>query len=50
MAFVHDLEEATAAIESVLGDWKLHSKQARACAIEVFDASKNIRKILGLSS
>jgi hypothetical protein len=31
-----------------LRDWPRLSKQARACAVEVFDSAKNLRKILGL--
>jgi hypothetical protein len=31
-----------------LDDWKKLSRQARECAVEVFDSAKNLRKILGL--
>jgi len=46
--FVHDLETAQAAAFDVIGNWPRLSRQARACAIEVFDSAKNLRKILGL--
>ena len=46
--FVHDLESARSAVTEVLADWGRFSRQARACAIEVFDSAKNLRKILSL--
>ena len=46
--FVHDLETAQAAASDVIGNWPRLSRQARACAIEVFDSVKNLRKILEL--
>ena len=46
--FIRDLEEATAAAREILGNWKTHSRQARECAVEVFDSAMNLRKILGL--
>ena len=45
--FVHDADEASAAVEEVLRDWPRLSKDARHCAEEVFDSIKNLRKILG---
>jgi hypothetical protein len=47
-SFVHDEIEAEVAMKEVLGNWRRLSKEARACATEVFDARKNLRKILGL--
>lgn len=44
--FVSGLEEATAAVNEVLTDWPRLSKQARDCAVEIFDSAKNLRKIL----
>jgi hypothetical protein len=44
--FVHDLETAQAAANDVIGDWPRLSRQARACAAEIFDSAKNLRKIL----
>jgi hypothetical protein len=32
----------------VLADWRHQSKQARQCAVEVFDSTKNLRSILDL--
>lgn len=46
--FVRDVERAAAAVEEILRDWGRLSRQARDCAIEVFDARKNLRKILDL--
>ena len=41
-------DEAEMAVKDVLFDWAQLSKQARACAVEVFDSAKNLRKILDL--
>jgi hypothetical protein len=46
--FVRGANEAESAVESVLRDWARLSKQARNCAVEVFDSAKNLRNILGL--
>jgi hypothetical protein len=46
--FVSDLESAVAAVEDVLANWPRRSREARACAVEVFDSPKNLRKILAL--
>src|SRR2546430_1758880 len=46
--FIGDLEGAAAAIEDLLTNWPRRSREARACAVEVFDSAKNVRKILGL--
>jgi hypothetical protein len=46
--FIRNINEAEAAVIEVLRDWPRLSKQARACAVEVFDSAKNLRKILGL--
>jgi hypothetical protein len=46
--FIRNVEEAEAAVKEVLHDWPRLSKQARACAVEVFDSEKNLRKILNL--
>jgi hypothetical protein len=46
--FVNGVENATGAVKEVLADWPRLSKQARRCAVEVFDSVKNLRKILGL--
>ena len=46
--FVRDADEAEKAIRRVLREWPTLSKHARACAIDVFDSAKNLRKILGL--
>jgi hypothetical protein len=46
--FVCDLGSAASSAEEVMRDWSTLSRQARACAVEVFDSAKNLRKILGL--
>ena len=46
--FVSDLEQSVAAAEDVLANWARRSREARACAVEVFDAAKNLKKILGV--
>ena len=46
--FVRGLEEAEAAANEVLADWTRLSRQARDCAVSMFDSAKNLRKILGL--
>lgn len=46
--FVHDLETAKAAANEVLANWPRLSRDARECAVELFDSAKNLRKILGL--
>jgi hypothetical protein len=46
--FVGSLAEAEAAAREIVRDWPRLSKQARACAVDVFDSAKNLRKILDL--
>jgi hypothetical protein len=46
--FICKLDEAETAVKEVLRDWPRLSRQARACAVEVFDSAKNLRKILNL--
>jgi hypothetical protein len=46
--FIHDLDGAQAAANDVLADWPQLSRQARACAVEMFDSANNLRKILNL--
>jgi hypothetical protein len=46
--FVGNLDDAVAAIEDLLANWPQRSRQARECAVEVFDSAKNLTKILGL--
>jgi hypothetical protein len=46
--FVDDLESAEVAAKHVVADWARLSSQARACAVEIFDSAKNLRKILSL--
>jgi hypothetical protein len=47
-SFVHDAAEAGAAVKHIIRDWPRLSRQARACAVEVFDSVKNLTKILDL--
>jgi hypothetical protein len=44
--FVGNLNEAAVAIEDLLGNWRRRSREARDCAVEIFDSAKNLRKIL----
>jgi hypothetical protein len=44
--FIRTADEAEEAVRKVLHDWPRLSKQARRCAIDVFDAVKNVRRIL----
>ena len=46
--FVSDLEQAVAAAKEILANWTRRSREARSCAVEVFDSTKNLKKILGL--
>ena len=46
--FIDGEDEAAAAVEEVLADWSRESKFSRRCAVEVFEAQKNLRKILGV--
>jgi len=46
--FVGSLDEAETAVKEVLRDWPRLSKQARTCAMEIFDSAKNLRRILDL--
>jgi hypothetical protein len=46
--FIRNIDEAQMAVKDVLRDWSRLSRQARACAVEVFDSAKNLRKILGI--
>lgn len=44
--FVADLDGAIVAVEDVLENWTRRSREARRCAVEVFDSAKNLKKIL----
>jgi hypothetical protein len=44
--FVSDLESAMEAAREVMAEWHSFSKNARRTAIEMFDSTKNLRKIL----
>jgi hypothetical protein len=46
--FVRDAREAETAVKEVLWDWARLSREARNCAVEIFDSSKNLRRILAL--
>ena len=48
LLFVQGAEEAADAARQVLRDGKRLGREARACAREVFDSAKNLRRILGL--
>jgi hypothetical protein len=44
--FIRSAAEAEAAVREVLRGWSWLSKQARLCAVEVFDSVQNLRRIL----
>lgn len=44
--FIRSAAEAELAVREVLHAWSQLSKQARHCAVEVFDSAKNLRRIL----
>jgi hypothetical protein len=46
--FVRGADEAESAVKEVLQDWPRLSRQARNCALEVFDSPRNLRKVLDL--
>ena len=46
--FIQNIDQAEEAVKEVLRDWPRLSKQARSCAVDVFDSEKNLRKILNL--
>jgi hypothetical protein len=46
--FIRSVAEAETAVREVLQDWSRLSKQARHCAVEVFDSVRNLRRILDL--
>jgi hypothetical protein len=45
--FIDGVDQAASAVKRVLANWPRQSRQARQCAVEVFDSAKNLRKILG---
>lgn len=46
--FVGDLNGSVAAVEDLLANWHRRSRNARACAVELFDSAKNLKKILAV--
>jgi hypothetical protein len=46
--FVRDLDSAETAVNEVIANWPRLSRNARDCAVELFDSAKNLRKILTL--
>ena len=47
-SFVRSVGDAESAVKEVLCDWAQLSRQARDCAVEVFDSKKNLKAILDL--
>jgi hypothetical protein len=45
--FVGGAARAVIAIQDILANWSRCSREARQCAMDVFDSAKNLRKILG---
>ncbi len=48
MFFVENQAAAAAAATEIMQNWRRHSRQARACAVEIFDSARNLRRILSL--
>ena len=48
LCFIRSAAQAEAAVREVLRDWPRLSKQARQCAVDVFDSVQNLRRILDL--
>jgi len=46
--FINDDKSAADGVKDILANWPERSKQARRCAVEVFDSAKNLQKILGV--
>jgi hypothetical protein len=46
--FIDSLNAAEAAVEDALGNWHRRSREARDCAVTLFDSVKNLEKILDL--
>jgi hypothetical protein len=46
--FVGGLEESVAAVEDLVASWARRSREARRCAVEAFDSTKNLKRILAL--
>jgi hypothetical protein len=46
--FIRNIDQAEEAVKEALRDWPRLSKQARSCAVDVFDSEKTLRKILNL--
>jgi hypothetical protein len=44
--FIHSADEGVAAVATVIADWSRQARQARRCAVELFDSTKNLRRIL----
>jgi hypothetical protein len=45
--FIRSAAEAEVAVREVLQHWSQFSKQARQCAVALFDSARNLRRILG---
>ncbi len=46
--FIRNADQAEAAVKEIVRDWPRLSRQARACAVEVFDSVRNLKRILDL--
>jgi hypothetical protein len=46
--FVNDALTAAEATREVMRSWSRYSRSARACATELFDSARNLRRILNL--
>jgi hypothetical protein len=48
MFFVENASTAAAAVTEILQNWKRYSRNARECAVEIFDSARGLRRILNL--
>jgi len=46
--FVDGIGSAATAVQDVLGNWRQRSREARQCALEIFDSARNLKRILDL--
>ena len=48
MFFVENAAGAAEAVGEIMRDWERCSREARGCAVEVFDSARNLRRILDI--
>ena len=48
MSFVENAAGAVEAVGEIMRDWERCSREARGCAVGVFDSARNLRRILDI--